>query len=239
MDDISRILPRTPGKRDSIAKFLAAGFPVETVIDVGVQYGTPELIDTLGDCRHILCEPIVEYHDSITRTYTARGVDFLLDARAASDSDGTAQIALSTTSDASTITHARLNDTDAPGQTLRAVETVTLSTLVEDLNLAGPFLLKIDVDGAEEMILKGAAPILSQCSGVVMEAHVESFFAQCQHLVDAGLALFDIIDLCYYDNRLCQVDVFFINPAFAPDGAEKPISGAWDNSKWFDLIRHI
>ena len=46
MDDISRILPRTPGKRDSIAKFLAAGFPVETVIDVGVQYGTPELIDT-------------------------------------------------------------------------------------------------------------------------------------------------------------------------------------------------
>lgn len=175
MDDISRILPRTPGKRDSIAKFLAAGFPVETVIDVGVQYGTPELIDTLGDRRHILCEPIVEYHDSIRRTYTARGVDFLLDARAASDSDGTAQIALSTTSDASTITHARLNDADAPGQTLRAVETVTLATLVEDRNLAGPFLLKIDVDGAEEMILKGAAPILSQCSGVVMEAHVESF----------------------------------------------------------------
>ncbi|MEC7760472.1 MAG: FkbM family methyltransferase [Pseudomonadota bacterium] len=239
MDDISRPALRRPGKRDSIAKFLAAGFPVDTVIDVGVQYGTPELIDTLGDRRHILCEPITEYHDSIARTYTGRGVDFLLDARAASDSDGTAQIALSTTSDAQTITHARLNDADAPGQTLREITTVRLSTLVADLNLMGPFLLKIDVDGAEEMILRGAGPMLKQCSGVIMEAHIESFFQRCQYLIDAGLTLFDIIDLCYYDDRLCQVDVFFINPAFAPEGAEKPISGAWDNSKWFDLIHHI
>lgn len=239
MDDISHSLQRTPGKRDAIRKFLSAGFPVETVIDVGVQYGTPELIETLGDRRHVLCEPIVEYHDSIRRTYEGRGVDFLLDARAASDRDGTAQIALSTTSDQSAITHARLNDTEAPGQTLREIPTVTLVTLIDDLSLSGPYLLKIDVDGAEDMILKGAAPMLKHCSGVVMEAHIETFFSRCQPLVEAGMTLFDIVDLCYYDSRLCQVDVFFINPAFAPEGADKPISGAWDNTKWFDLMLHI
>ncbi|WP_394692860.1 FkbM family methyltransferase [Hyphobacterium sp.] len=226
---------RRPDKREAIQKFLSLGFPVATVIDVGVQYGTPELIDAFKDRLHVLCEPVEEYHHAIETAYAKRGVSYELDKRAVSDADGEATLALSSIADDGAITHARLNKSAEGGQPARSIETVCLDTLVKVGNYPPPYFLKIDVDGAEELVVAGARAMLPECSGVIIEARVDTIFPRSAGIVEAGLKVFDLVDLCYYNKRLSQLDLFFFNPRYAGKGLELPIQGTFNPEKWFKL----
>lgn len=49
------------------------------------------------------------------------------------------------------------------------VKTITLDTLVERNNLPLPDLIKMDTQGSELMILKGATKTISQCKDIILE----------------------------------------------------------------------
>jgi FkbM family methyltransferase len=109
----------------------------------------------------------------------------------------------------------RVNDLTAGKVTVAAM---TLDTLARELSLVPPFLLKLDVQGAEEAVLRGAREVLQNCEAVICEADIEDFQKLNRMLVDAGFFLYDITQLqrvgdgtlgwfypIYVNNRLAQL----------------------------------
>lgn len=75
------------------------------------------------------------------------------------------------------------------------VSATTLDTLVKELALKPPFLLKLDVQGAEKVALVGARDVLENSNVVICEADIDDFQDINNTLVDAGFGLYDITAL--------------------------------------------
>jgi FkbM family methyltransferase len=225
---------RRPLKKESFAKLSSMGVPVGTVIDVGVLTCTGALISAYPKCKHLLIEPIVEWNDAIAKNYKAKGVDYELLNVAASDRNGTVKMKTVSVRPGQPITHARMVDDKAKAAAgaLREVPMATVDTLVGERTLEPPFLLKIDVDGAELAILKGAANTLKSTSVVVIESGVQSLPERAMALKQAGFLLFDIVDLCYYDDRLAQMDLVFLSYATIEQHKLQMYKQAFDIEKW-------
>jgi FkbM family methyltransferase len=74
----------------------------------------------------------------------------------------------------------------------RSVPTMRLDDLANELDLAPPYLLKLDVQGSEVQALRGARKLLTQTNVVICEADMADFQAINSELVDAGFDLYDI-----------------------------------------------
>jgi hypothetical protein len=88
------------------------------------------------------------------------------------------------------------------------------------------------VDGAELLILEGSRSILPQCSTVVVEAGIKDFTARSKPLEDAGFELFDVVDLAYYDERLAQFDMVWVNTKMMQTLKLEMYKNGFDYSKW-------
>ena len=75
------------------------------------------------------------------------------------------------------------------------VPATRLDTLVAELSLQPPFLLKLDVQGAEKAALAGARDVLANCNVVVCEADIDDFQDINAMLVEAGFFLYDLTTL--------------------------------------------
>jgi FkbM family methyltransferase len=223
---------RHPMKAHAFKVLKEMGVPVGTVIDVGILTSTYELIQAYGDTPQILVEPIVEFEDRIRAIYDKAGVNYELIKVAASDRDGETTMRTKSVRENIDITHAQMTDTtDAPGQ-YRTVPVRKLDTIVQERSLKKPYLLKIDVDGAELSILQGAENVLKDCSVVCIEATMGTFFERAEVIRRSGFHLFDIVDMCYYDNRLSQVDLIFLNLKTIQEKGLHMYGGGFDIAKW-------
>lgn len=212
--------------RDSLATLRQVGLPVGAVIDVGIQDGTPQLIEAFGDLHHTLFEPVAEFYPTIHKSYA--GMAYTLVEAAVSDSDGSLTLKTERkTRGADAISHSYLVNGDRDGADFRKVRTVRLDTHFATQPDGRDYFLKIDVEGADvpARILRGAAGILPRCSAVMIEMTVNTFMERAAILDAAGFDVWDICDLCYYGGCLWQVDVLFVrrdlkaaNPALGPMG---------------------
>lgn len=227
---------RHPSKSASLRKLNEMGAPVATVLDVGVLTCTSELIAAYPKCKHILIEPVVEWNETITGIYTNHGIDFQLLNLAASDADGESLLEISTVIPGEPISHARLTDTKGKGPQFRKTPTRTLDSLVAEMKPAGPWLLKINVDGAELKILSGAKSMLAGCSIVIVEAGLTDLVARASLLEHAGFELFDVVDPCYYDKRLAQVDLVFLNKRTIQQHGLQIYRHGFDFAKWWNYV---
>ena len=75
------------------------------------------------------------------------------------------------------------------------IPATTLDMLVDKLALKPPFLLKLDMQGAEESVLDGAPSVLRNTHVVICEADIEDFHDINGALVKAGFRLYDLTDL--------------------------------------------
>jgi FkbM family methyltransferase len=200
-----------PTKLESLQLLRNRGLPVQAIVDVGVHQQTHELIKVYPDRLHILIEPAIEFHDSISKNYGS--VDHILVPKACGEVEGSAFLNIYDISGAGGITHSTITPSPQSAQH-RSIEIVTLSAIVESLVPVGEILLKVDVDGLELQILKGAGGKLQRCSCVVIEAALSFdnglFFDRINFMRSQGFELWDIVDFCYYKNCLSQVDVVFL-----------------------------
>lgn len=72
------------------------------------------------------------------------------------------------------------------------VSAVTVDALRRDLKLSPPFLIKLDIQGAERAALKGAEETLRETDIVICEIDLADFNDLDRCMNDAGFALFDI-----------------------------------------------
>jgi hypothetical protein len=82
----------------------------------------------------------------------------------------------------------------------RTVPVITLDELWAEKQLDGPIVLKIDVQGAELDVLKGAVNVLTQCELVILETMLIDqyigapiFHDYIIFMKDRGFVLFDVI----------------------------------------------
>jgi FkbM family methyltransferase len=109
-------------------------------------------------------------------------------------------------------------DSDVNGQP-RDVLAVTLDTEVASTGMTGPYLLKVDVQGAELGVLEGAQQILRQSQLVLLETSLFNFFQSgpllhevVAWMAERGFVPYDMLGLARrpLDGALAQVDVAFV-----------------------------
>jgi FkbM family methyltransferase len=81
------------------------------------------------------------------------------------------------------------------------VPVVTLDALAASFDLAPPFLLKLDVQGAESQALRGAREVLSHTHVVICEADLDDFQPIHGILSDCGFDLFDLTQINWLPDR--------------------------------------
>ncbi len=130
------------------------------------------------------------------------------------------------------ITHARLGGQNGAAGVERRVPVRRLDSLLPRPDLPAPHYLKIDVDGAEAAILRGAAGMLASCSVIEVEATIADFGPRVALILSAGFQLFDIVEPCYYDGRLAEVDLIFLNERIISEAGLGLFQNGFDIARW-------
>jgi FkbM family methyltransferase len=86
-----------------------------------------------------------------------------------------------------------------PGQVVK-VRALTLDTLVRELALKPPFLVKLDLQCGELTALRGAERMLAETDVIVCETAIDEFPSISEFLSRRDLELFDLTDFGRYPN---------------------------------------
>ncbi len=223
---------RHPTKDDCFRTLKAIDVPIGSILDVGVKTCAYELRRAFPDLHHVLMEPIVEYNDEMKKNYEKTGTSFEVINAAICDRDGEVRLKTSTVYADKPISHARITSDGSDDGEHRTVPSMTLDRIVEDRELPGPFLLKVDVDGAELLVLKGAREVLKRTSVVVIETGFTNMVERAAALLAAGFEVFDVVDISYYNDRFVQADMVFMRTDLIRDRKLEVYRDGFDVAKW-------
>lgn len=209
--------------RDSLKGVLeqvkATGFTPATVIDVGAAMGsfTKTCHEFFPHAQYVLIEPLKEYLPALTKV--VEGIPrATYDVRAASASENPVVLNVHEDLVGSSLYREAEEESSVNGVP-REVPAVTVDRLVVHTKAQPPFMIKVDVQGAELDVLSGAETTLRQTELVVLEVSLFEFFTGaplfCEvvaHMKSHGFAPYDLLGLQYrpIDGALSQVDVVFV-----------------------------
>ena len=206
--------------RTSIAESYALlkdlGFRPNVVIDVGVAYGTPELYENFPDAYLLLAEPLPKFEPSlkaILKRYRGCYVLAAMGARSGRSAFNVHDNHLEGSS--------LYKETMGPAAdgTEITVPIRRLDEVLVEKALSGPYLLKVDVQGAELDVLDGGQAALRESEVVVLEVSMfefgkgqPQFFDVASYMKERGFVAFDIVIGWNrpLDNALGQVDIVFV-----------------------------
>jgi FkbM family methyltransferase len=192
------------------------GLTPQTVIDVGVATGTPDLYQAFPSAFHLLIEPLVENLPYLEHWKQQLAI---CEYRVAAAARQAGQMTINVHPDL--VGSSLYKETEGPAVDgiEREIATLTLNGLVEELNLSGPYLIKIDTQGSELDVLEGAARLLPETEFIVLEVSFFNFFQDAPMAYDyihfmkeRGFVIYDIFDLSYrlLDGALSQVNMAFV-----------------------------
>ena len=193
------------------------GFRPRTIIDVGVAHGTPQLYAAFPDAQLILVEPVAEFSEGIAQIL-ARRRGVLIPA-AAWSSEG--ELELRAELDGSEgSSHYSRNPLDSTGHTPRPrrVPVTTIDRIIANHAFPEPFGLKIDTEGAELEVIRGAAATLERTLFVIAEVSVlhnrfEGSYSFAQFIAAMDQAGFEVCDLLgigrAHSSHVTAVDLVF------------------------------
>ena len=165
----------------------------------------------------LLVEPLVEFKDSLealTRKYDAEYV-----LAAAGATEGLLEISVTADLAGSSSFKSIEAVQGLYDMASRKVPMVTLDRLWKERNLSGPVLLKLDVQGSELEVLKGASDVLKETELVVMETMLINqyvgapiFHDYVTFMMERGFVVFEIMTGVYTPaaDILAVVDLAFV-----------------------------
>lgn len=191
------------------------GFRPKTVIDVGVATGTYELYKTFPYSKHLLIEPLREFEIDLKNISSKYGAEYII--AAAGDRSGAMKINIHSDLLGSSV-YKEADGSYVDGIS-RNVQVVAIDTLCRDRRLSGPYLIKVDVQGAERLVLDGARRVLKKTEVVILEVHFFQFYINGPQFFDiisfmkrCGFVAYDIFGGYNrpLDYALASVDMVFV-----------------------------
>lgn len=191
-----------------LKKIISSGLEISDIVDVGVQHETPILKKLFPKKNHILFEPVQEYYKFIHKNY--QNITYTLVEAAVSDIDGETILHTERKTRGDEISHSMIVDKETVSS--RRVKCFSLDRYFKDFASERPYLLKIDVEGADipSKIIQGGKSFIGNCSVIIIEMTVDKMLERSSLLHELGFDVFDICDLCYYGDTLWQADFIFI-----------------------------
>ena len=192
------------------------GLNPSTVIDVGAANGTNALYTTFPNAQHLLIEPLEEFTTALKQiTDSLKNSQYFIAAAA----NYSGEIILNVHPDLFGSSIYKENEESNVNGIERIVPTVTLDEICGKLKTQCPYLIKIDTQGAELDVLKGAQNILQETELVILEVSLFEFFNNGLQLYECidfmkqkGFVAYEIFDLQYrlLDKAMSQVDIAFV-----------------------------
>ena len=242
-------------KRDSLEGLLSQvqklGFSPATVIDVGAASGTfsNQCHQVFPAATYLLIEPLQEFLSPLKRLLKTIPQAHCEHA-AASSYEGSMRLNVHHDLVGSSLYNEVEEGTDING-TPREVRTVTIDGMVARRQARPPYLIKIDVQGAELDVLRGAENALKHTEYILLEVSLFQFFKNgpsfsdvVAYMKDKGFVPYDLYELQYrpLDCALAQVDIAFVREAgdFRKTHAyAKPEQRAEQNRRFLSYLRRL
>jgi FkbM family methyltransferase len=213
--------------RRSLRALQHHGFEPATVFDIGVGFGTWELYRAFPKAFYHLIEPARESRPYMEKL--ARRLRCDIHPLALGDYEG--EVLLEVRPD---IQGSTLLEEVGPRRVLRfdRVPMRRFDSLIKEI--ARPALCKIDVQGAELMVLRGMTGRIAEIDALIVETSTlatvtggAEVHAVVQFMHDHGFALADVIGLKHrpLDDATAQLDLMFV-PERSPQRADR----RWANS---------
>jgi FkbM family methyltransferase len=229
---------------DPFAGLRAAGVAPRTILDVGAALGdwSRAAATAFPGARLVLVEPLEEFAPMLR---ALRGAQVVGAAAGAEPGERTLNV------HADLVGSSLLHESEGPhvDGLPRTVRVVALDRLAEELELEPPFLLKLDVQGAELDVLAGATSVVAESVAVHVEVSFFPFFeggatfeAVVAALADRGLVVYDVLNLARrpLDGALAQADLLFVpesSPARREHAYASPEQRARQNEEFAAAIR--
>jgi FkbM family methyltransferase len=200
------------------------GLAPATVIDVGVGYGTPWLMRGFPDAYTVLVEPNDGFRPAIDRLMANRRgeVHFMAAGPEAGEAVLHLNVVTPTSSTMSEVSAAQRAEQERHGWRRETREVTVPVGRLDSLphgEWPKPFLMKIDAEGFELEVLKGATGLLPDVECLIAEVSVAEryaggySFAEFIAALDGyGFQLLDITDMLQFgpDGRLSTIDAVFV-----------------------------
>ena len=201
--------------RGALRQLSSLGFKPETVIDVGVAYQTSELYEEFKEANILLIEPLAEFAPFLRRICSIYKAQYVI--AAAGERPGAALLNVHSDKCGSSF----LKEVEGPSVDgyPRQVPVVTVDQVCSEKNLKGPYLMKVDVQGAELQVLAGSKRTLQETDVVILEVTLFGMMIGGPQLYDVvskmkefGFVAYDVCGFLYrpFDDALSQVDVVFV-----------------------------
>lgn len=192
------------------------GFDPITVVDVGVATDTNDLYYHFPSAKYLLVEPLAEFEPSLQQLCSQLSATYMLAAAGATD--GELEIKVTPDLGGSSKFQTIESQDGAYDMKPRTVPQYKIDTMWEALELQGPALLKVDVQGAELEVLKGAEKTLNNFEVIVLEVGmIEQYIGQpvfheyIAYLAARDYVVYDIIHTGYAGTgMLAQIDLVFV-----------------------------
>lgn len=196
----------------------SAARSVTTLIDVGCAFGTPEFYALNESAWLLLVDPLAEYLPWMEVILAGRPGRQVITALGARAGEIVLNVDLDTPTRSSALSRTTLTRTTGRVEQ-RRVPVATLDSLVESLELRPPFGLKIDTEGYELEVLRGATQTLAKTELVIAEVSVLPRFERGYSLLEAIQYLDEVgfeIGQVLTANRDPKGLIRFLDVAFVP-----------------------
>lgn len=196
-------------------KHLAGFVSPVTVIDVGVGRGTPELYRHFSSQGYLLVEASPNFSETLEELAKQLN-SAVVENVFCGQTSGVQEMRIYRDSHKSSMFEPRRT---LDLETVTTVPVATLDSLVAKHDLSPPFVVKIDVEGAELEVVRGAKNTLQRTEAVVAETSIlprfvgaPEFAELVREMSQHGFAVFDILAATNHagNNCLNQVDVVFV-----------------------------
>lgn len=192
------------------------GFRPETVLDIGIAKGTPELYRAFPNSYFLMVEPLKEYEDVMKTTLKKYKGEYIL--AAAGNENSVVEFNVHTKHLSGSSLYKESMGPAADGEP-RTVDLLKLDDIVTARNLKGPYLLKADVQGAELDVLEGFSSYLYATEVISLEVSLfkfmkgaPDFYNVITYMKQKGFVAYDI-ELAWnrpLDNALGQLNMIFV-----------------------------
>jgi FkbM family methyltransferase len=216
--DIQKKRRETPraSMQGALAQLKRLGFRPQTVIDVGVAWQTDDLYREFPDSEILLIEPQEEFEPCLKKICAEYKAQYVLAAAGAEPGKAIFNVHSERPDGSSLLKEVEGATVDGMP---REVRVVTIDQMCAEKGMKGPYLLKLDAQGAELKVLAGAREILRETEAIHLEMSFFSSLVGAPQLYDVvsrlkelGFVAYDICGFLYrpLDGALAQADFVFV-----------------------------